>query len=307
MELRQLRHFVAVVEAGNLSVAATRVHLSQPALSRSISKLEAELGARLLERKARGVVPTSAGRVFVAEARFILNECQRARDEVVATAHGDEQRVAVGVVPMFVSSIATGALAALQDKAPNLELLVDEGGIAGLVDRLAAGELDVALTTFTQSSPPKSLIQERLFVVTAVVAAGANNPISRQRRPSAADFSKAKWVTIGQGWDSSVVDQYLMSNGFPPPVRPLHTNSLVLTKTLIAEEGYVSMLPYHMLSREIERGEIVALPLPSGGFRRAAGLMYRSRAEQRQGVALTIEALRAACRAFSSRQGKGQR
>jgi DNA-binding transcriptional LysR family regulator len=304
MELRQLRHFVAVVDAGNLSVAAARANLSQPALSRSIKNLELTLGTRLLERRARGVVPTAAGRIFASEARFILNECQRTRDEIAAFAKGAEGRVALGVAPMFIASIAADALDAVHSVAPSLELMVVEGAYSEMVDQLAAGQLDVLLTQFPESALPRAAVAERLCMVTAIVAAGATNPISRKRKLTAADFVDAKWVTIGRGWDASVIDQYMMSNGLPPPARPLHTNSVVLTKTLIAEKGYVSMLPNHVLTREIERGEINALPMPTGGFRRAAGLMYRARDEQRPGVALVIENLRAACRQFSRRFGK---
>lgn len=305
MELRQLRHFVAVVEVGNLSVAAARVHLSQPALSRSIKTLESDLGVRLLERRARGVVPTPAGRVFAAEARFILNECRRSKAEIAGLGHGAGGKVAIGVMPMFIPSIAADALADVQAADPSLELLVEESGYDGMIDHVTDGRLDFALATFTQSAIPKSLVAERLFTVTAVVAAGANTPIARKKKKlKAADLIDAKWVVIGRGWDANVIDQYMLANGLPPPVRPLHTNSVPLAKILIAEKGYVSMLPIHMLSREIERGDIVTVPIPAGAFRRAAGLLYRAREEPRRGVTLVIDMFRDACRQFSQRYGK---
>ncbi len=304
VELRQLRYLVAVVDAGNLTVASAKVNVSQPALSRSIKNLESTLGARLLERRARGVVPTAAGCLFVAEARFILNECSRAEAEIASFDQGAGRKVAVGVMPMFISSIAADALADVHAAAPSLELMVMEDGYDGMVDQLTDGRLDVMLSTFTKSELPKSLVAERLCAVTAVVAAGADTPLARKRKLKAADFAHAKWVVIGKGWDANVIDQYMMANGLPPPVRPLHTNSVPLAKILIAEKGYVSMLPVHMLAREIARGEIVALPMPAGAFRRAAGLIYRARDKPRRGVAVVIENFRTACRQFSHRYSK---
>ncbi|NDE02288.1 MAG: LysR family transcriptional regulator, partial [Gammaproteobacteria bacterium] len=82
MELRQLRHFVAVVDSANLSRAAERVAISQPALTRSIKNLEDLLGVELLERQPRGVVPTEAGLALYHHAQIVLNACQRLTREV---------------------------------------------------------------------------------------------------------------------------------------------------------------------------------------------------------------------------------
>src|ERR1700746_3688739 len=79
MELRHLRYFVAVAEAGSLTVAAEqRLHTSQPSLSRQIRDLESELGAQLLKRRARGIELTSAGRTFLDHARLVLSQVDAA-------------------------------------------------------------------------------------------------------------------------------------------------------------------------------------------------------------------------------------
>ena len=72
MELRHLRYFVAVAEAENVSRAALKLHISQPGISRQIRDLEAEIGFQLLERSAKSVRLTAAGKVFLAEAREVL-------------------------------------------------------------------------------------------------------------------------------------------------------------------------------------------------------------------------------------------
>src|SRR5207245_4977755 len=88
MELRHLRYFVAVAEAGSLTVAAERkLHTSQPSLSRQIRDLEDEVGARLLTRRARGIELTPAGRAFLEYARSVLSQVEAATEAARRVAH----------------------------------------------------------------------------------------------------------------------------------------------------------------------------------------------------------------------------
>ena len=89
MDLRQLRHFVAIFERGNLSKAAEDIFISQPALTRSLKTLEDELGVELLQRHARGTTPTEAGERFYHHAMSILAECSRARLDAAQMANGE--------------------------------------------------------------------------------------------------------------------------------------------------------------------------------------------------------------------------
>src|ERR1051325_2118566 len=103
MELRHLRYFVAVAGEENVSRAALKLHVSQPALSRQIRAREDELGCLLLERTAKAVRLTEAGRAFLAEARAVL---QRAEDAVKAArniAHGGAGALHVGYAPSLTA------------------------------------------------------------------------------------------------------------------------------------------------------------------------------------------------------------
>src|SRR4029077_11347150 len=101
MELRHFRYFVAVAEAGSLTVAAEqRLHTSQPSLSRQIRDLESELGAQLLTRRARGIELTPAGRAFLDQARLVLSQ--------VAAAGQAARQVAHPAKPCFTMGFLTG-------------------------------------------------------------------------------------------------------------------------------------------------------------------------------------------------------
>ena len=97
MELRHLRYFVAVAEAGSLTVAAAReLHTSQPSLSRQIRDLEDEVGVQLLTRRARGIELTPAGRAFLEHARSVLSQVEAATESARRVAHPAKPSFAMG-------------------------------------------------------------------------------------------------------------------------------------------------------------------------------------------------------------------
>src|SRR3979411_214749 len=96
MEFRHLCYFVAVAEAGSLTVAARRLHTSQPSLSRQIRDLEDELGAQLLTRRPRGIELTPAGRAFLNHARLVLSQVEAAGEAARRVAHPSRPRFTMG-------------------------------------------------------------------------------------------------------------------------------------------------------------------------------------------------------------------
>src|SRR5207248_10936049 len=122
MELRHLRYFIAVAEEGNVSRAALKLHVSQPGLSRQVRDLEEELGFLLLERSAKSVRLTEAGRAFLTEARAVL---QRAEDAVKAArtiAKGGAGELHVGYAPSLTARIFPPTLRAFQAQLPNVRV-----------------------------------------------------------------------------------------------------------------------------------------------------------------------------------------
>src|ERR1700732_2391922 len=145
MELRHLRYFVAVAEAGSLTVAAEqRLHTSQPSLSRQIRDLEDEVGARLLTRRARGIELTPAGRAFLDHARAVLSQVEAAGEAA--------RRVAHPAKPCFVMGFLTGheltwmpeAIKILRDELPNADVMISSQYSPPLADGLLKGKLDAA-------------------------------------------------------------------------------------------------------------------------------------------------------------------
>jgi DNA-binding transcriptional LysR family regulator len=145
MELRHLRYFVAVAEEQNVTRAAARLNVSQPPLSRQIRDLEEELGVQLLERAANSMQLTEAGRVFLAEARAVLQRAAEAVSAAQAAAAGDVGELHIGYSPSPTATVLPEVLRAFRKCAPrvrvNLHDLKPLATLAGLRD----GSLDVAM------------------------------------------------------------------------------------------------------------------------------------------------------------------
>jgi LysR family hca operon transcriptional activator len=154
MELRHLRYFVAVVEAGSLTEAAEKkLHTSQPSLSRQIRDLEYEVGVELLTRSVSGVVPTAAGRAFLDHARLALAQVDAAREAARRTALPGKRSFAVGFQTGVEIDWLPAVTHVLRDELRTLEMNVSSDFSPDLADSLMRGKLDVAIMRIEPEFP----------------------------------------------------------------------------------------------------------------------------------------------------------
>jgi len=145
MELRQLRYFKAVVEAGSLTAAAAELHISQPPLSLAISKFEAELGVQLLTRSARGVEPTSAGRYLLDAASRVLGELDDVRAHLARYGAGAAGTITMAAVPVLMRHLVPALLADHAAQFPGVDIRLIDPPPWAAIDLLLQRKADVAL------------------------------------------------------------------------------------------------------------------------------------------------------------------
>jgi len=169
MELRHLRYFVAVVEAGSLTEAAEkRLHTSQPSLSRQIRDLEYEVGFELLTRSASGVVMTAAGRAFIDHARIALAQVEAAREAARRAAQPGKRTFAVGFQTGVEMDWLPAVTKILRDELRNLELNVSSDYSPDLADALRRGKIDAAIIRVEPNFPELTFVpvaEEALIVL----------------------------------------------------------------------------------------------------------------------------------------------
>ena len=185
MELRHLRYFVAVAEAENVSRAALKLHVSQPGISRQIRDLEDEIGFQLLERSAKSVRLTAAGKIFLTEAREVLLHAEAAVKKAREVAKGGSGEIHVGYAPSLTVQILPPTLRRFQDEFPQVRVKLHDLSTEEMLAQLQNGKLQVALLV----QPPRAMLRGLKFLELA------RYPLRVAVAP-AHPLAKAKFLTL---------------------------------------------------------------------------------------------------------------
>jgi len=177
MELRHLRYFVSVAEAASVSKAAVGVHISQPALSRQIRDLEAELGLRLFDRVGRRIQLTAEGRDLLEQSRAVLAQVDAIDKRARALIAGTVGNLRVGATPQTMQSVMAGYLAGYGRSRPGVEIGLTEAGGVRLLDLLLQGDLDLAVSGILAGTR----VASRLLFPIRLLAVAATGPRWRRR------------------------------------------------------------------------------------------------------------------------------
>jgi LysR family hca operon transcriptional activator len=243
MELRHVRYFVAVAEAGSLTVAAEqKLHTSQPSLSRQIRDLEDEVGAQLLTRKARGIDLTPAGRAFLDHARVVLAQVEAAAEAA--------RRVARPAKPCFAMGFLTGheltwmpeALRILRDELPNIDVLISSQYSPLLADDLSKGKIDAAFLRREKGMPGlafRLLVKEPLLVILP-----RDHHLAALKSINPGDLMGETFVTVSHTAPvlRAVIDDYLKRSGIN--ITPAHqADHVTMGISLIISTRGVGLLP----------------------------------------------------------------
>jgi DNA-binding transcriptional LysR family regulator len=182
VELRHLRYFVAVAEMENVSRAALKLHVSQPALSRQIRDLEDELGFCLLERTAKSVRLTDAGRAFLDHARTLLQNADEAVTKARAVASAEPTELHVGYSPTPTAEILPKTLRAFQQAMPNVHVRTHDWSNKDILDGIRDGRLQVGLIVPpAKASALQDVRYEELFHERVCVMVAPQHPFARRR------------------------------------------------------------------------------------------------------------------------------
>jgi len=198
MELRHLRYFVAAAEAENVSRAALRLHVSQPALSRQIRDLESELGFPLFERSAKSVRLTEAGRAFLAEAQAILSRVEEGIKTAKAVATGRRIELHVGYAPSPTARIVPPTLRAFRARFPNVKVILHDLSTEEMLSRVRDGALQLAFL----AQPNRVMLRKLHFAELArdamCLAVPPDHALARGRSVSLEQAAREPLVVFSQ-------------------------------------------------------------------------------------------------------------
>jgi LysR family transcriptional regulator, hca operon transcriptional activator len=259
MELRHLRYFIAVAEEGSLLHAAERrLHTSQPSLSRQIRDLEMELGVKLLERKARGIELTAAGRVFLDHARLALMQIEVACEAARNTERPHKPGFGLGFLPGQEVIWLSGALRILREEASDVDVTITTKSSPELANALMQGEIDVALLrreTRTAGLDFKLLVKEPLVAVLP-----ARHRLARHKTIRPEDICREDFISTARAAPvlKTVIDEYAAKVGIKLK-QIFDAETLSGGMSLVASTGGFTLLPTYVQSALIP--SVVARPL----------------------------------------------
>jgi LysR family transcriptional regulator, hca operon transcriptional activator len=245
MELRHLRYFVAVAEEGNLTHAAKRrLHTAQPSLSRQIRDLELELGVPLIERGARGIALTAAGRVFLDHARVVLRQVEMAGEAARRVAQPEKTTFVLGFLTGHEVDWLPQALRILREEAPRIEIMLSSQSSPELAGALMRGKVDLAFLRREDQAPGlafKLLIKEPLV---AVLPIGHRLAARKSIRPQ--DIVGETFITPTKAAPALkvVIDDYAARSGIR--LEPEYeAENLSMAMSLVASTGGITLLPLY--------------------------------------------------------------
>ncbi len=275
MDLRQLRQFVAVAEERSFRRAAERLHVSQPPLSVAMQRLEADVGAQLLDRDRHGVRLTPAGEAFLQEARRTLVHAQLSVEIAQRAASGKLGTLRLSFVPSAGLAVVPRLLREFRKSHPDVKLILDGDTTVQQMEALAQGAADVGIVV-----PP--LHESRGLRVTVfchedlVLAVPAAHPLAGAPRVQLKDLANEDFVGFpikeGPGFESAVMTACQDSGFIPRFVQTASQMQAILA--LVAGGLGVALVPQAMRAVAMENVNYVPVRKRSAAVRYALGLAY---------------------------------
>jgi DNA-binding transcriptional LysR family regulator len=278
MEMQQIRHFVAAVQHGNIRRAADALNITQPALTRSIQKLEHTLQVELLERNSRGVTITTFGKVFLEFANSFLNESDRVIDQLKQLRGTATGELRIGLGSNYVDLGLSPALINLIGKRPHATVSVKEDFFSSLIEQLIAGSIEVMVSLCPDGFTHADLAIERIGKIEAQVFGRAEHPLFKPGRivPLKA-LRDAQWAGLGSKELDRFFDRIFSAHGLKAPSMVFRTNSVRLLKEMVANTDMLVLFQDSGMRDEIKTGRCVAIPTAMGALSADVSVIYRKR------------------------------
>jgi DNA-binding transcriptional LysR family regulator len=283
MEWQQLEYFQVVARMEHFTHAAERLSLSQPALSRAMARLEAELGAPLFERQGRRVRLTRYGRAFLAHTERALQAVEAGRREVADMAGPERGVVALAFLKTLGARALPDVMRAFRDQHPDVRFQITQSHASALLDLLTEGEVDLCLFSPPEDRPGmrwEPLLTEELYVVAA-----PGHPLASREVIALAELAEEPLILLKPGYGMRrITDALCREAGFTPRIAFEGEDAATVTGLASAGLG-VGFIPALAASERSDvrylrvsapRAErIIALAWMEGRYLSAAATLFR--------------------------------
>ncbi|MEK4426178.1 LysR family transcriptional regulator [Solibacillus sp. FSL K6-1523] len=269
MELLPLIYFKTVAHYENMSRAAEQLHITQPALSKSISQLEDSLGIQLFDRQGRTIRLNRYGRFFLERTEQLLRDYDKAREDlhnIISPGYGE---VAIGFMHTLGLKVIPALMTDIRAVYPNMKFQLTQNNSGVLLEKLEDGQLDLCLISSLDYKSHifwEKLWEEELFLIVP-----KNDALSKKKSIKVEEFAHRPFITIKKGNSlRNSVDELFQQEGFSLNVA--FEGEEVHTLAGLVESGLgVSLIPS---IKGIEQYEVQMIPVDAENCKRAIGMVY---------------------------------
>lgn len=290
LDTKLLRHFLAVVEHKGFTTAAESLHITQPALTKSVQSLEHRLGVKLLERHRSAIIPTHYGEVLASHAKLIELQLAHTVSEIRSLKEGYMGTVNVGVGSTYAICLPH-AILELQRAWPKLRVRVTVDGMEPLVAGLLAGDLDIICTAIEFPAYPDIEI-EPLLDVENMLLARADHPLAGVDEPQAQQLLDYPWVAFSKShMGLSRIGSYFAARQLEAPNLAVAVTSIDIMFSMLRQSNYIAAVPSSLRTNARTMG-LTELALKDSFWRIRTGIAYRRASRTVPAVAAMADILR---------------
>ena len=299
MEPRDLEYFAVVAEHGNLGRAAEALNLSQPALSKSLRRLERWTRMKVVKRTPKGVELTAVGAALLSHAQRLHLSLDDIEHEVADLRNGQAGHVRAGADVFCADNLMPATCAAFLKEAPKTTAKIVIGPIDMLLSALHKGDLDLIVTLIPAFSDED--VVQPLFEQDFAVYASASHRLARLKRVTIDDLIHERWVfPVKDSLSWQWVRHVFADHDLPAPITALETPSLSIKLSAVASTDLLGFTGTRVLRQAAARLPLVDLRVQEFAWRVRLGVRYRKDAYVSPAVHRFIDALQGATRDFLS-------
>lgn len=298
MDLRDLSYFQTIAEIGHLGRAADKLNRSQPALTKSIQRLEESLGARLFQRDGRGIKLTEVGELLLIRSKQLQLSVSETQREVHDLANGLIGNVRLGCAASMAEYLLPQLAASLLERAPEVRLSLSIAQDDVLKSSLRSGQLDAIISPLHAEEP--QFVTYPILQDEAVVVASVDHPIFAASF-GLADLTRYRWILPSPAVSSRRwVDNVFASHKLAAPVVQIETNTISMLPRLIARTNLLSFLARETLQFSQGMNRLREVQLPATTMQRTVAVTVRAEGYLPSAAATLVSMLRENGRQFFS-------
>jgi DNA-binding transcriptional LysR family regulator len=295
MDLRQLRNMLAIIEEGSLGKAALRLNMSQPALTKSIQRLEKHLGVRLFERDIRGMKPTFYAESLTGYAKAACIGMAEAESQIAALRNGTEGVITVAGPPLITTELLPPTLVRLSRERPKLQVRVVAQN-KNLFTDLLEGQFSLVVAMLYNEMPKQGLAKQWLFDDRLVLVMRPDHPLAKRRKVKPEDLVDQKWVFADSDtWSQRRLQLYFEQNALPLPRARVESREPAIMKSIVMISDHIGMIAKLGVEREIAKGLLKCIEIDSPLMLRPIGIVRRENEPMSPAVKSLVRILQEAC------------